>query len=432
MKPRVDEAMKLEMEGFKRLTSVEKALQILREVLEKQEKKDTEVLPLLESHGRVCGEDIYAPFDIPSFDRSAVDGYAVIAEDTFSASPSNPIELKIVGSLMPGDEPGSLRIDKGEAVEVATGAPLPLNANAVIMAEDAKEIKPGLVEVYKQVHPFQNVSRKGEDFKMGELVVKRGTRIKPWHIGALASLNISHVKVFSKPRIGILSTGSELVELGSELKPGKIVNSSKIMLKALISSCGGEPVDLGTVEDDVELISEKIEDGLKNCDALITTGGTSIGRRDLVFLAVNLIGKVLVHGLAMRPGKPTGFGLVRDKLVFMLSGFPVAALIGFNLFVKPTIEALLGTRSEPSPKIVGRLKRRVASLSGMRSYVRVRLVKYGDSYIVEPLRLTGSGLISTLTEANGLLVIPENLEGYDEGEEVEVELFDPVIHGNQT
>ncbi len=424
--------LNIEYKGFKKLTSVEKALQILRELLEKQEKKDTEVLPLLESLGRVCGEDIYAPFDIPSFDRSAVDGYAVIAEDTFSASPSNPIELKIIGSLMPGDEPGLLKIDKGEAVEVATGTPLPLNANAVIMAEDTKIVKSGLIEVYKQAHPFQNVSRKGEDFKRGELVVRRGTRIKPWHIGALASLNISRVKVFSKPRIGILSTGSELVELGSELKPGKIVNSSKIMLKALINSCGGEPVDLGIVEDDVKLILEKIEDGLRSCDALITTGGTSIGRRDLVPEAINLIGRVLVHGLAIRPGKPTGFGLVKDKLVFMLSGFPVAALIGFNLFVKPAIDALLGARSEPSPKIVGRLTRRVASLSGMRSYVRVKLVKHGDSYIVEPLRLTGSGLISTLTEANGLLVIPENLEGYDEGEEVEVELFDPVIHGNGT
>jgi len=282
--------------------------------------------------------------------------------------------------------------------------------------------------VYKPVHSFQNVSRRGEDFKVGELIVRRGTRIKPWHIGALASLNIDRVKVFLKPKIGILSTGSELVELESELKPGKIVNSSKTMLKALINSCGGVPVDLGIVEDDVKQIADKIEEGTKNCDILITTGGTSIGRGDLVPTAVNLLGKVLVHGLAMRSGKPTGFGLVKEKLVFMLSGFPVVALIGFNLFVKPAINSLLCTTSEPSPRIVGRLTRRVASLSAMRSCVRVKVVRSGDSYIVEPLRLTGSGLISTLTEANGLLVIPENIEGYNEGEEIEVELFDPVIN----
>ncbi|MEM3544958.1 MAG: molybdopterin molybdotransferase MoeA [Nitrososphaerota archaeon] len=418
--------MRKEMEGFKTLTSVDKALQILRGILEKLEEKDVVDVPLTESLGRVCGENIYARFDIPSFDRSAVDGYALIAEDTFSASPSNPIQFKIVGSLMPGDEVGKLEINRGEAVEVMTGAPLPLNANAVVMAEDAKEVEPGLLEVYKQVHPFQNISRRGEDFQAGKLVVRKGTKIKPWHIGALASFNITHVKVFSKPKIGILSTGSELVELGSELKISKIVNSTKALIKALVYSCGGEPVDLGIVEDEMKLILEKIKNGLKICDALITTGGTSIGKRDLVPAAVSRLGEVLVHGIAMRPGKPTGFGLVEGKPVFMLSGFPVAALIGFNLFVKPTINVLQRTVDEPAPKIIGRLTRRVASLTGMRSYLRVKVSKHEDVYLVEPLRLTGSGLISTLTEANGILVIPENMEGYEEGDEVEVELFDPV------
>ncbi|MEM3398371.1 MAG: molybdopterin molybdotransferase MoeA [Nitrososphaerota archaeon] len=418
--------MRKEMEGFKTLTSVDKALQILRGILEKLEEKDVVDVPLTESLGRVCGENIYARFDIPSFDRSAVDGYALIAEDTFSASPSNPIQFKIVGSLMPGDEVGKLEINRGEAVEVMTGAPLPLNANAVVMAEDAKEVEPGLLEVYKQVHPFQNISRRGEDFQAGKLVVRKGTKIKPWHIGALASFNITHVKVFSKPKIGILSTGSELVELGSELKISKIVNSTKALIKALVYSCGGEPVDLGIVEDEMKLILEKIKNGLKICDALITTGGTSIGKRDLVPAAVSRLGEVLVHGIAMRPGKPTGFGLVEGKPVFMLSGFPVAALIGFNLFVKPAINVLQRTVDEPAPKIIGRLTRRVASLTGMRSYLRVKVSKHEDVYLVEPLRLTGSGLISTLTEANGILVIPENMEGYEEGDEVEVELFDPV------
>lgn len=423
----MDSIMRIEMQGFKTLTSLDKALQTLTEILKKYGKKGLEIVPLLESNGRVCGEDVYAPFDIPPFDRSAVDGYAVYAEDTFSASPSNPVELRLVGCLRPGDDPDLIKINRGETVEVMTGAPLPINANSVIMAEDAKRVRTDLIEVYKQVHPFQNVSRKGEDFKKGEIMIKKGVRIKPWHIGALASFNIETVKVVSKPRVGILSTGGELVELGSDLKPGKVVNSSKVMLKALTYSCGGEPIDLGIVEDDVNSIVEKILNGIKICDVLVTTGGTSVGRGDLVPDAVNLIGKVLVHGIAMRPGKPTGFGIVNGKLIFMLSGFPVASLIGFNLFVKPVIEAMLGTVSELSIKVRGRLIRRVASLSGMSSFVRVRVIKNGDKYIIEPLMLTGSGLISTLTKANGLLVIPENLEGYDEGEEVEVELFDPII-----
>lgn len=415
------------MEGFKTLVSLDKALQTLMEALEKCEKKGLEIVSLPRSLGRVCGEDVSAPFDMPCFDRSAVDGYAVYAGDTFSASATNPIELKLVGFLMPGDEPSSIKVNRMEAVEVMTGAPLPPNTNAVVMAEDAKKVRTDLIEVYKQVHPLQNVSRRGEDFKRGDVIVRKGVRIKPWHIGALASFNIGAVKVVSKPKVGILSTGSELVELGSEIKSGKVVDSSKVMLEALVSSCGGEPVDLGIAQDHVDSIIEKILNGLKMCDVLVTTGGTSVGRSDLVPEAVNFIGKVLVHGIAMRPGKPTGFGIVDGRLIFMLSGFPVASLIGFNLFVKPTIEAMLGAVSEPPTKVRGKLKRRVASLSGTKSFVRVRVVEDEKGYAIEPLMLTGSGLISTLTEANGLLIIPENLEGYDEGEEVEVELFDPII-----
>ncbi|MCX8193087.1 MAG: molybdopterin molybdotransferase MoeA [Nitrososphaeria archaeon] len=418
------------MRGFQTLTSVDKALNILREIVKDLKEKELEEVSLLDSLGRVCGEDILAPIDVPNYSRSAVDGYAVIAEDTIGASPLNPIELRVVGTSRAGDLEGRLRIDRGEAVEVTTGAPLPLNANAVVMIEDTKEVGKGVIEVYRPVHPSQNVSRKGEDFKLGEIVISKGTKIKPWHIGALASLNISRIKVFSKPRVGVLSTGDELIELGSELEPGKIVNSSKPMLISLIASLGGEPVDLGNVEDDVRLIKSKILSGLNLCDALIVTGGTSVGKSDLVPIVIREFGRVLVHGLAIRPGRPTGFGLVNGKLVFMLSGFPVAALVGFNLLVKPVIEALLRTSTDPSPKIIGKLTRRTPSPSGTRSFVRVRVIKSRGEYLVEPLMLTGSGLISTLTKANGIMVISEDLEGYDEGEEVEVELLGPIISEN--
>ncbi|MEN2974745.1 MAG: gephyrin-like molybdotransferase Glp [Candidatus Caldarchaeales archaeon] len=414
-------------ERFKRLTSVDKALRILEDLFVGLKEKELEEVSLLDSLNRVCGEDIFAPMDVPSHDRSAVDGYAVIAEDTFGASILNPVEFRIVGRSRAGDIGQSLKIGRGEAVEVATGASLPINANAVVMVEDAKEVGGDLLEVYRPVHPFQNVSRRGEDFRSGEMVIGKGTKIKPWHIGALASLNISRVKVFARPRIGVLSTGDELIELGSELRPGKILNSSKPMLMSLISSSGCEPVDLGTVGDDVELIKKKILDGVKLCDAVIVTGGTSMGKSDLVPEAVRGLGRILVHGLTIRPGKPTGFGVIDGKPIFMLSGFPVASLVGFNLLVKPFIEALLRTPTETSPRIVGRLTRRVASLSGTRSFVRVRVIKSGEKYLVDPLILTGSGLISTLTKANGILVVPEDLEGYDEGEEVEVELIGPLM-----
>lgn len=413
------------MEGFPTLLSVEEALKRLRASLTYRVEESEEV-GLLEAVGRVCAEDVRAPVDSPPFDRSAVDGYAVIAEDTFGASPNNPVELKVVGSAHPGVEIGGLpRLRRGEALELMTGAPLPPGANAVVMVEDT--IRHGeIIEVMKPVHPYRNVSRKGEDYRAGDRIVGKGTRIRPWHVAALASLNIGRVKVLRRARVGVLSTGSELVEVGEKAEPGKIVNSSKPMLLTLLGEEGAEGVDLGIVVDDLELIKAKIIGGLREADALITTGGTSVGERDLVPEAISALGEVIVHGLMMRPGKPTGFGIIEGKPVFMLSGFPVAALVGFQLLVRPALSLMLGYREEPRPRIRGRLTRKVATPPSTRSYVRVKVKKVGGEFLIEPLMLTGSGLLSTLTEANGLLIIPEDLEGFEEGELVEVELFQPI------
>ncbi|MEM4466002.1 MAG: molybdopterin molybdotransferase MoeA [Nitrososphaerota archaeon] len=422
--------MRVVMEGFKKLVSVEEALRLLEKLTRSLTSRRLEEVSLLDSLGRVCGEDILAPNDVPPYDRSAVDGYAVIAEDTFGASPTNPVELKVLGSVNLIDLENTFpEVKRGCSVEVMTGAPIPPGANAVVMAEDVRKIEENLIEVVKPVHPFQNISRRGEDFKKGEVVVEKGTLIKPWHIGALASLNITKVKVVVKPSVGVLSTGSELIEVGEEAGERYVVNSTKPMLKALIRSVGGEPVDFGIVEDDLQEIKDKIIKALEICDLLIITGGTSVGRRDLVPEAIRELGQIVVHGIAMRPGKPTGFGYVNGKIVFMFSGFPVASIVGFNLLAKPTIERMLGVKTQPKPTVKGILARKVASPGGVRCFVRVK-VSWNireNKYIVEPLMLTGSGLLSTLIKANGLLVIPENMEGYDEGEEVEVELFDPLI-----
>jgi len=284
------------------------------------------------------------------------------------------------------------------------------------------------IEVLYPVSPYQNVSKRGEDYKKGELVIKKGTMIRPWHIAALAALNIPKVKVLRKPRFAVLSTGSELVEVGSELKEGNVVNSSKPMLKGLLKELGCEVLDLGTIPDDLEKIKESIKEGLRAADAVIITGGTSVGELDLVPEAINSLGKpgLVVHGIMMRPAKPTGFGVIDNKPVFILSGLPVAALVGFQNFIKPSIQMMLGLPEEPKITVRGKLTRRVANPHGIRSFVRVRVTRKDDTYYIEPLMLTGSGLISTLTKANGMLIIPEDVEGYDEGEEVEVELFQPI------
>ena len=413
------------MEGFPSLLSVEEALKRLRASVTHRV-RELEEMGLLEAVSRICAEDVRAPIDSPPFDRSAVDGYAVIAEDTFGASLNNPVELKMVGSAYPGMDVARLpRLSRGEALKLMTGAPLPPGANAVVMVEDT--VRRGeVVEVVKPVHPYRNVSRRGEDYRAGEVVVGKGTKIRPWHVAALASLNISRVRVLRRARVGVLSTGSELIEVGEEVKPGKLINSSKPMLLALLEEEGAEGVDLGIVADDLELIKARILEGIRGADALIVTGGTSVGELDLVPEAVSALGEVIVHGLMMRPGKPTGFGVIDGKPVFMLSGFPVAALVGFQLLVRPALSLMLGYEEEPRPMIRGRLTRRVATPPSTRSYVRVKVKRAGGEVLVEPLMLTGSGLLSTLTEANGLLIVPEDLEGFEEGELVEVELFQPI------
>ncbi len=419
--------MRKRMEGFPTLVSFKESRLKLAEVI-KYRILETIDVALEDALNMVCAEDVLAPIDLPEFDRSAVDGYAVVAEDTFGSSPNNPVELKLIGRAHAGMNPSDIpRVNRGEAVEIYTGAYLPEGANAVVMVEHVNK-SDGSIEVLYPVSPYQNVSKKGEDYKKGDLVIKKGTRIRPWHIGALAALNIPKVKVLRKPRLAILSTGSELVEVGSELKLGNVVNSSKPMLKSLLKEIGCEVLDLGTVPDDLEIIKESIKKGLSMADGVIITGGTSVGELDLVPEAINSLGKpgLVVHGIMMRPAKPTGFGIIDNKPVFILSGLPVAALVGFHNFIKPAVYMMLGLPEEPKITIRGRLTRRVANPHGVRSFVRVRVIRNGDSYYVEPFMLTGSGLISTLTKANGMLVIPEELEGYDEGEEVEVELFQPI------
>jgi molybdopterin molybdotransferase len=415
------------MSGFPSLINADKALNIILEYASKI-KINSVKIDIENSLGRILAEDIYANIDLPPFDRSTVDGYAVIAEDTFGSSPINPTILKIVNEIECGINLNNIKpLNSGECSVIFTGAPLPPNANAVVMVENAKR-KNGLVEIYKQVQPFSNVSRKGEDFKKGEIVAKKGTRIKAWHIGAITSFNIKEISVYRKIKVALISTGSELREVGSIIKPGEIINTTKPLLKALLKEKDCEIIDLGSVPDNMDKIKEKIIIGLNSSDILIITGGSSLGKKDIVPEAINDIAKpgLIFHGVAIRPGKTMGFGVNGDKLIFMISGLPVAAMISFIAFIEPAIDKILNCFPEPKPIIKARLSRRVANPVGFKSFMRVFVKRINNSYIAEPLRLTGSGILSTLTKANGILIIPENIEGYEENEEIEVLLTQPL------
>ncbi|WP_292320944.1 gephyrin-like molybdotransferase Glp [Caldisphaera sp.] len=414
---------KSKMKGFKELMKVEDALKLLFENMIPP-KIESEEIYVEESIGKISYEDIISQVDIPPFNRSAVDGYAVISSDTVGASITNPISLKIVGEIKAGDNPENIKsINKGEAVIIYTGAPLPKGSDAVVMAEDAT-YKGDLVEINKAVAPYQNVSKIGEDFSKGKIIVKKNTIIKPWHIGAIVSAGIKKIIVQKPLNVAILSTGNEIAEPNEDSK-GKIINSTKPLLKSMIMSFGCKPIDFGTVNDDIETIKEKIELASKVSDLIITTGGTSVGNYDLVTDAILKINgsKILFNGVRMRPGKPTSGAVINGKPIIMLSGFPVAAVTAFYAFIFPTINFMRNTNEEIEPKIKGKITRRVANIAGVKTYLRVKVRKEKNEIYVDPLAVTASGVLSTLTEANGLLIIPENVEGYDEDDEVEVMLI---------
>ncbi len=407
---------------FRYLVSVNEALD---QVLPKVGVIDcVEEVGLQDAVGRVLAKDIVAPFDVPPFDRAAVDGYAVRAEDTFGASRTNPIRLPVRGFSRPGS-PFNGAVGPGEAVEIATGAPLPPGTDAVVPYEDTKR-DGDHVEVYRPVSVYGNVSRAGEDLRKGETILAGGTRLRPWDVAVFASVGYRSLPVRCMPRVGLITTGNEVVEPGEPLGEGQVYNSTRVMVEAMIRELGGLPKYYGIWPDDEGKLAYAIARALEENDMVITTGGVSVGKVDHTVRAVQSLGSdVLVHGIAVRPGRPNSVALVRGKPVVMLSGFPVAALVGFEVFARPILLAMLGTADDPRPTIRGRLTRRIAKPINTRAFVRVRVYRRGSEVIVEPLALTGSGILSTLSRGNGLLVVPEDLEGHDEGDIVEVQLLRP-------
>ncbi len=405
------------LKGFEKLTGVDDALRLFLKEL-KPAKLGVDCVPISEALERVVAENVVALGDLPSFDRSAMDGFAVRASDTFEASQFKSRLLKLTEKEI---------VNEGEASQVWTGGMLPEGADAVVMLEHTRKVN-GEIEVLAAVTPGENVSKRGEDIRKKEVVVKAGVRLQPQHLGLLAGLGITHINVARKPKVAILSTGNELVELGQKPEPGQVVSVNQLILSAMCRQLGAETVNLGIARDNLNEISGKIADGLRQADAVVTTGGTSVGYADLVSIVVSKLGKpgVIVHGIAMRPAMPTALAIVRGKPVFILSGYPVASLFGFEVFVRPTILRLLGIEHEPRPMLKAKLTRRVASALGRRVYLRVYVLQKEGEFFAEPIRTKGSGVLSTMTKANGYVVIPEDREGLEEGETVIVHLFDRI------
>ncbi|MEM1579125.1 MAG: molybdopterin molybdotransferase MoeA [Archaeoglobaceae archaeon] len=401
--------------GFKAYTSVDDAIERIMKTLHPL---GTEDVSVYNCWGRVLARNVVAEFDIPPFDRAAMDGYAVKAEDTFGASQVSPIILKVIGTAEVGIAT-NLEIKSGEAVRVFTGSAIPKGADAVVMLEHTRRVNE-FIEVLKSVTPFKNVSRKGEDVKKGEIILRKGEILQPQDAGILASLGFKSVEVYKKPRVAVISTGNELVEVGEKIDFGKIYNSNNPMICNALAEHGFEANSLGIARDSVGEIEKKLLEALK-FDVVIFTGGTSVGAHDLVPEVVSKKGKIIFHGVAMKPGMPTAFGIVNGKPVFMLPGSPAATLLAFYTFVVPALYRMMNVKILHRKWSIkkGVLQARIPSETGIRSNVRV----YWENGKIYPVRISGSGILSSFVRANALLRIPENLEGYEAMEEVEVILL---------
>lgn len=408
--------------GFKHLTPVHEAHRILLRYV--SVKVGEEKVSVNAALGRILAEGVVSAVDMPPFDRAAMDGFAVRAEDTYGASSSAPITLRSVGDLLIGDVP-SVKVGRNETVSVVTGARLPDSANAVVMVEFTKQLAGGMIEISTETRPGENVSHVGEDVSKGTLILQRGTRILPQDVGMLCGLGIREITVMRKPRVAVVSTGNELSE--DPVPIGKIADSNRPMLMAAARNLGCDTIDLGIVSDDYEAIRAKLIAGLESADIVLVTAGTSVGPGDVVPKVIDSLGPpgILVHGVAMRPSMPTGLGVANGKAIVSLPGYPVSAYIAFIEFVTPLIAHLLRTKVLPSPIVKARLIRRVAGVLGSRTYIRVKVSGDKAGLNVEPIRTSGAGILSSLVQANGFIIVPENVEGYEEGELVDIELFRP-------
>jgi molybdopterin molybdotransferase len=380
--------------------------------------RKVDVVSLLDATNRILAKPLTAGCDLPPFPRSTMDGFAVSAPDTFGASEAMPALLTVSGEVLMGQAPPS-RLTPGQALRISTGGMLPAGSDAVVMVEYTEDLGDQTIAVYHAVAPGENTILRGEDLKTGETVLPAGHRLRPQDIGALAALGCGKVETVARPQITILSTGDELVPPEREPGPGQVRDINSYLLASLVFQTGGIPKVLGIVPDRAEALYSALQKA-QNSDCVILSGGSSAGTRDLTAETIDRLGQpgVLFHGVSMRPGKPLIFGVVGEKPFFGLSGNPTSALVGFRLFVGPLLLKLQGAE-EKEPVLWARTERNLSSASGREDYFRAVVYNRDGELWAHPM-LGQANLISTVVKGNALLRVPQNCEGVEAGEKLEV------------
>jgi len=404
------------------MIKVDEALKIILGAVKQLE---SENIPLIKSLGRVLSEDIHAGSDIPGFDNSAMDGYAVRFSDTVNASKVNPKTLEIICDIKAGDSPKA-SLKENQAARIMTGAIIPKGADSVIMVEDTLRIagKEKIVQMFKEVKRGDNIRKKGEDIKKGELVIPAGKELNSAHIGILASLGMSMVNVYRRPRVAILATGDEVIDIDKELTPGKLRNSNTYTLYSQVLKCGAIPKNLGIAKDKPEELEKKIREGL-DCDIIITSGGVSVGDYDLVkYILAKMGTNIKFWQVAMRPGKPLVFGVIKGKPVLGLPGNPVSSMISFEVFVRPAILNMMGRTHEERRDVDAVLEEDIVKKKGLRYYLRAHTRWKDGVYLTRTTGPQGSAILKSMAAANSIIIIPEEEEKIEKGIRVTVRFLD--------
>lgn len=386
-------------------------------ILDKVIALPSESTSLLDLAGRVLAEDIKAPWDLPCWDNSAMDGFAVRAEDCVSGK-----TLTIDGYLPAGVTAIGIEVKPGGAVRIMTGAPTPAGCDAIVPIEETEE-NDGKVTMTGKVKRGDHLRVRGEDVSQGDLVITAGTVLRPAEINMLASFGYQTVSVFRRPKIAILSTGDELVEPGDEIGPGQIINSNTYSLAAAVKEIGGEPILLGIARDDRASLTEKISTGLE-ADGLITSAGVSMGDRDLVCEVLQMLGvERQFWKVDIKPGRPTAFGLKDGKPIFSLPGNPVSSMITFEEFIRPALLKMMGHQRVIKPFIKAIMQETINKKPGRVQFLRVRVVNDGEQLLASSSGDQNTGIVRTLLRANGIAVLPADREQIMAGEEVNVQLI---------
>ncbi len=393
----------------------------LAAILERIPVLGPETVLLDEALGRVLAEDVSADLNVPPFDNSAMDGYAVVAADTAGASADRPAELRVIADLPAGYLPEA-PVGRGEAVRIMTGAPMPEGADAIVRVEDTERGE-GVVRIKVAARPGRDVRRAGEDVRAGDLILPAGTYVRPAEVGMLAMLGRRRVAVIRRPRVAVLTTGDELVDVDEPVTPGKIRNVNLYSICAQVRWCGGEPVPLGVARDTLEDLEAKIRAGMA-ADLLLTSAGVSVGDYDHVKTVLDKLGRIEFWQVNMKPAKPIAFGRVGDVPMFGLPGNPASSMVAFEEFVRPAILKMQGRRGLGKTTLQAVSEVALDNRGGRRSFVRGYVHSHDGGYRVRPSGVEGAGIMTAMVRANCFIVIPESVAQVAPGDTVTVELLD--------